>query len=159
MNLNHSRVAREVDRADLSALGSATAPTTMSEFKLTSLDERRPAWQTWLPRVAVAVIFLVVGKDKFAEQSQWVGIFERIGFGQWFRYLTGALQVGGALLVLIPRTFALGIVILACTMLGAMAAWILLLGAPSNAVFPGAILAGLLVVGGEEIMRVAARMR
>src|SRR2546430_2861644 len=35
--------------------------------------------------------------------SEWVRIFDRIGLGQWFRYFTGALQVTGALLVLIPR--------------------------------------------------------
>jgi hypothetical protein len=29
--------------------------------------------------------------------------FDQIGLGQWFRVFTGALQVGGALLLLIPR--------------------------------------------------------
>jgi uncharacterized membrane protein len=125
----------------------------MDEPKLTLLEERHPAWQRWLPRIAVAVVFAFIGKDKFAAQSQWVGIFDEIGFGQWFRYLTGALQVGGALLVLIPRTFAIGILVLVCTMLGAMAAWIFFLGAPFNALFPAAVLAGLLVAGGEDLLR------
>ena len=123
----------------------------MDELKLTLVEERRGALQTWLPRVAVALLFLFIGKGKFGAQSEWVGIFDRIGFGQWFRYLTGVLQVSGALLVLIPRTFPIGILVLACTMLGAMAAWMFFLGAPFNALIPAIVLAGLLLVGGEDI--------
>jgi putative oxidoreductase len=129
----------------------------MNEPKLAMLEEHRAAWQTWLPRIAVAVVFLFVGKAKFGAQSGWVGIFDQLGLGQWFRYLTGALQVGGALLVLIPRTFPIGILILACTMLGAMAAWIFRLGAPFNALIPAAILGGLLITGGQELRTLLQR--
>jgi hypothetical protein len=106
----------------------------------------------WLPRLGVAILFLFVGTAKFQIQSPWVRIFEQIGFGEWFRYLTGTLQVIGAVLVLIPRTFAIGILILACTMAGAMAFWIFWLGAPFNAAIPGILLLGLLFVGGEALI-------
>jgi hypothetical protein len=53
---------------------------------------------------------------------------------------------------LIPRTFALGIVIVGCTMAGAMASWIFLLGEPLNAFIPGALLLGLVFIGGEELI-------
>jgi putative oxidoreductase len=124
----------------------------MDDLKLTLVEEHRGALQTWLPRIGVAGVFFFIGKGKFAAQSHWVGIFDQIGFGQWFRYFTGVLQAGGALLVLIPRTFPIGILVLACTMLGAMAAWIFLLGAPFNALIPAIILGGLLVVGGEDLI-------
>src|SRR5437867_13393265 len=104
----------------------------------------------WIPRLMAAAFFLLVGSNKFAARSPWVQIFEQIGFGQWFRYFTGVLQIGGALLVLIPRTFPIGILMLACTMAGAVAAWIFFLGAPFNAMIPGALLLGLLFVGGER---------
>ena len=100
----------------------------------------------WLPRLGVAVPFLALGIAKFSEPI-WIQVFDRIGFGDWFRQLTGVLQILGALLVLIPRTFLVGIFILACTMVGAMLAWIVLLDAPGNTVFPGAFLLVLLGVG------------
>ena len=106
----------------------------------------------WLPRLGVAIFFLFVGTAKFRVQSSWVRIFEQIGFGEWFRYFTGTLQVLGAVLVLIPRTFVIGILILACTMAGAMAAWIFRLGAPFNAVIPAILLLGLLFVAGEALI-------
>jgi amino acid transporter len=49
-----------------------------------------------------------------------VNIFEQIGFGQWFRYFTGVMQITGALLMLTPWTLTIGAAMLACTMVGAM---------------------------------------
>jgi hypothetical protein len=82
----------------------------------------------------------------------WVALFDKIGFGQWFRYFTGALRVLGGVLILIPRTFPFGILLVACTMAGAMAAWIFLLGSPLSAVIPAALLGGLVAIGGEELI-------
>jgi hypothetical protein len=48
-----------------------------------------------------------------------VQIFERIGVGPWLRYVTGVMQVGGALLPLPRRTLTAGAAMLACTMAGA----------------------------------------
>jgi hypothetical protein len=72
------------------------------------------------------------------------------------RFFTGGIQIVGGLLVLIPCTFAFGILILACTMLGAMALWVFLLGAPL-ALIPGALLGGLLAVGGEDLLSLGSR--
>jgi putative oxidoreductase len=106
----------------------------VSELKFVAEETRRPIdiFTMWIPRVAVAMGFLAIGTGKFAAHSVRIRIFAQIGFGQWFRYLTGVLQIGGALLVLIPRTFALGILLLACTMLGAMLAWIFVLHAQTR---------------------------
>ncbi|HEU5238122.1 MAG TPA: DoxX family protein [Pyrinomonadaceae bacterium] len=127
----------------------------MEDVKLTLLEDQR-GWidhvRTWLPRVAVALLFFFVGKSKFGANSSWIKTFEQIGFGQWFRYVTGVIQMLGAIAVLIPRIFPWGIVILACTMLGAILAWIFLLGVPFNAIFPAALLIGLLIIGGEDLL-------
>ena len=74
-----------------------------------------------LPRVGLAVFFVLVGYSKFNNDpgSEWVVIFERIGVGQWLRYVTGVMQVGGAILVLPRRTLTVGAGMLACTMAGA----------------------------------------
>jgi hypothetical protein len=123
-------------------------------FELTdnaSIGRTDVLWK-WLPRLGVAVPFLALGIAKFSE-PMWMQVFERIGFGDWFRQLTGSLQILGALLVLIPQTFLAGIFILSSTMVGAMLAWIVLLDAPGNAVFPGAFLLVLLAVGALQRRR------
>lgn len=74
---------------------------------------------TWMPRLALAILFVKIGASKFDANGTWVRIFARIGFGQWFRYLAGVLQVGGALLLLVPRTVVAGAVLLGCTLGGA----------------------------------------
>jgi len=134
----------------------------MPELRLSYLDARQDRTELlkkWLLRSIVAVVFVWIGKSKFAAHSQWIAIFDRLGFGQWLRYFTGVLQVGGGLLVLIPRAFPVGIIMLAITMVGAMAAWVFFLGVPFAAVIPGAILAGLLVIGGEDVMELVSSLR
>ena len=121
----------------------------MPELKL-GTNERRDRIDVltlWLPRVAVGAVFLSIGAGKFTADAGWVRLFDEIGIGQWFRYATGILQMLGAVLVLIPRVFLLGVVILGCTMAGAMATWVLVLDAPANALSSGVILGALLAVG------------
>lgn len=48
--------------------------------------------------------------------------------------------------MLVPRTFLVGIGLLACTMAGAAVIWIMRLGAAANAIVPAAVLAGLVAV-------------
>jgi len=74
-----------------------------------------------LPRLGLAVFFALVGYSKFDSDpgSEWVQIFEQIGVGQWLRYVTGAMQVGGAVLLLPRKTLTAGAAMLACTMAGA----------------------------------------
>jgi len=132
----------------------------MDHFQLTQLEGQR-GWsdqlRIWLPRIAAALLFFFIGLSKFGRQSRWITTFEQIGFGQWLRYATGTLQLVGSVMVLVPRTFLLGIMMLAATMLGAMIAWVFLLGAPFNAVFPGALLIGLIVVAAEDLVKLLQR--
>ena len=121
----------------------------MPDLQFTIDDAPSPAENLirWLLRLGVGIAFLSIGWSKFGAHSGWIAIFNRLGLGQWFRYVTGAVQMLGAALVLVPRTSMVGIVVLACTMVGAMAAWIFRLGQPGNAVIPGVILIMLLGVG------------
>lgn len=57
-----------------------------------------------------------------------VAAFDEIGIGQWFRYVTGGLEVICALLLLIPRAAAIGAALLAATMLGAMVTHLFIIG-------------------------------
>ena len=121
----------------------------MPELRLATVesDGRQDVLISWILRLAVAGVFLSIGADKFNEHSMWVKLFEQIGFGQWFRYLTGTLQITGAVLVIVPRTFLIGIGILACTMAGATAVWIVRFGAPGNAVIPAVVFIALVAIG------------
>jgi putative oxidoreductase len=57
-----------------------------------------------------------------------IGLFEAIGIGQWFRYLTGSLEIAGAILLLIPRTCGLGGLVLAGVMAGAVMTHLFIIG-------------------------------
>ena len=105
----------------------------------------------WLPRIAIALVFITVGSSKFTD-PMWVRLFGRIGFGQWFRYFTGVLQIVGGVLVLVPKLSLLGIAMLACTMAGAVITWIAF-GLALNAPIPGALLIALIAVGWNEYHR------
>jgi uncharacterized membrane protein YphA (DoxX/SURF4 family) len=120
----------------------------MVDFQLVPPEtrSRQDVLITWILRVGVAVVFFSVGRSKFAAHSMWIKLFDQIGFGQWFRYLTGIMQIAGALLVLVPRTFLAGIGLLACTMIGASAIWIVRFGQPANAIIPAVVLAALVGV-------------
>lgn len=92
----------------------------------------------WLARFGVVAAFVFIGATKFSSdpRGQWYGIFERIGFGQWFRYFTGCVQIAGALLMILPWTLTIGAALLACTMIGAAIVDVVVLHAAGFAVFP-----------------------
>jgi putative oxidoreductase len=81
----------------------------------------------WALKLVLAALFLFTGGAKLAGQPAMVEVFERIGFGQWFRYLTGILEVGGAGLLLWPPTTALGALLLTIVSVGALLAQLLVL--------------------------------
>src|SRR5882724_1388772 len=82
----------------------------------------------WVLQIAAAGMFLMVGFLKLSGNAQLVGLFEAIGLGQGFGYLTGTLEVAGAFLLLIPRTSGLGALMLAGVMVGAVATHLFIVG-------------------------------
>ena len=66
--------------------------------------------------VIVGLFFVIDGVIKLTGISKTVQLFERIGWGQWFRYFTGSLVlVGGSLILLRPRWTFYGAIVCACT--------------------------------------------
>ena len=100
---------------------------------------------SWALRVIIAVVFSLVGAEKFSSSptSYWVHVFTAIGLGQWFRYLTGIVEVVGGLLFLIPATTTVGAVMLIATMCGAMIVHLFVFRHPGDAFFPGLYLAAV----------------
>ena len=72
--------------------------------------------------------FLLAGGSKLAGAPALVALFDAIGIGQWFRYVTGAIEVVSAIALLVPALAPFGAVALVATMLGAIAAHVFVLG-------------------------------
>ena len=58
----------------------------------------------WILSGLVALAFLGAGGAKLAGAAAMVELFDKVGRGQWFRYLTGLLEVAGAIGLLIHAT-------------------------------------------------------
>ncbi len=66
-------------------------------------------------RAVLAIAFLAIGAAKLTGSQGTVGWFAQLGWGQWFRYLTGLLDIVGALLLFASRSTCYGALLLACT--------------------------------------------
>jgi putative oxidoreductase len=55
-----------------------------------------------LIELTLAAVFFLVGGAKLIGRPDMVRLFHDIGIGQWFRYVTGTIEVTGALLLIIP---------------------------------------------------------
>jgi uncharacterized membrane protein YphA (DoxX/SURF4 family) len=101
----------------------------------------------WALRILLAVFFLYQGIEKFPERRLWVRIFEEIGFGQWFRYFTGIVEISGALLLLVPKATLIAVGLLVCTMIGALLVHVLLIGVGPQSVFVCILILLLGIIG------------
>jgi len=79
----------------------------------------------WGLQVLLASAFFGAGGLKLAGADAMVTQLATLGFGQWFRYLTGALEVTAAVLFLMPRRSGFGGLLIVAIMLGAVAAHLL----------------------------------
>lgn len=96
----------------------------------------------WALQVLLAAYFVHSAHLLFGDGL--VGRFERIGFGQWLRYLTGTLELAGAVGLLVPFLSGLAGLGLAGVMAGAVGTELFLL-ATGDALLP-AMLGGLAVL-------------
>ena len=97
---------------------------------------------TYALRGLLSLVFLTAGGAKLAGAEMMVGTFDVIGWGQWFRFVTGLIEVGSAVLLWIPTLRLIGQALLLATMVCAILFHIFVLG-PS--LMPALILAILLV--------------
>ena len=82
----------------------------------------------WIVRGLLALAFLGAGGAKLYGVPMMVEEFHHIGLGQGFRYLTGGLEVAGAILLLLPRKAAFGALLLICVMSGAVITHLFVIG-------------------------------
>jgi putative oxidoreductase len=63
-------------------------------------------------RVVLGLAFLAIAAVKLTGSLNTVQLFADIGWGQWFRYFTGALDLVGGVLVLLPGSAFYGALLL-----------------------------------------------
>jgi len=109
---------------------------------------RRLDAAVWMLRIALALIFVVVGFVKIpgSMHPMWVRLFERIGFGQWFRYVTALVEIVGGMLMLVPAATLVSVTLLASAMAGALLVHIFIIGIGFQTVVVLALLSGVAAV-------------
>ena len=86
-----------------------------------TLVRSRPATiALWILQILLAGTVLGAGGAKLAGAAKMVAMYDAIGVGQWFRFVTGIFEIGGAIALLTPRLSALAAVWVMCIMVGAI---------------------------------------
>src|ERR1700745_3987562 len=88
----------------------------------------------WVTQVALALMFLMAGGSKLAGVPAMVTLFGQIGLGQWFRYVTGAIELTAGIALLIPSAAIFGAMLLIPTMIGAIVVTVFIV--PASPVAP-----------------------
>ena len=94
----------------------------------------------WVIQVLLAALFAFAGINKLAGlQQEMLDQFAKFGVGPWFRYLTGALELAGAIGLLIPRLSGLAALGLVGVMVGAVLAHLFVLPPAAVALAPAVL--------------------
>jgi uncharacterized membrane protein YphA (DoxX/SURF4 family) len=101
----------------------------------------------WCVQALLALDFVVVASLKLMGMPEMVELFAAVGVGQWFRYVTGILELTGAVLIVVPRTGSIGAALLATIMLGAIITHLFILRVPPTAPIVLFLLSGFVVWG------------
>ncbi|GGQ14292.1 putative membrane protein YphA (DoxX/SURF4 family) [Actinomadura coerulea] len=80
---------------------TATRPTTARSSAGGRRTLRKVLWGAQI--LLAAFLFFASALPKFAGQADAVRTFDEIGWGQWLRYLTGAVEAAGAIGLVVPR--------------------------------------------------------
>jgi uncharacterized membrane protein YphA (DoxX/SURF4 family) len=83
----------------------------------------------WVTQVVLAAMFVMASLPKLTGDPVMVDLFNAVGAGQWLRYVVGALELAGAIGLLVPRLCGLAALGLAMLLVGATLTNIVALGA------------------------------
>ena len=114
----------------------------------------------WAVQLALAGMFLLAGGAKLAGAPEMIALFDAVGVGQWFRYVTGLIEVGSAVTLLVPSIAPFGAMALVATMTGAVLTHLFIVG--GSPMVPAVLLVGSLTVAWvrrEQISSTLPRMR
>ncbi|MGR8011181.1 DoxX family protein [Streptomyces hypolithicus] len=105
--------------------------------------------------VLLALFFAVPSAGpKLVGHSSATEIFDTIGFGDWFMYLVGALELAGAIALLIPALAGVSAIALSALMVGAFVTQVLAFDG-QNAATPLIVMVPLAVIAWTRRHRTA----
>ena len=80
---------------------------------MAEVSRKRRRITAWTLRGFIGLIFAVVGTTKLTGTGNTIDYFTAIGWGQWFRYVTGSLDLLGVALLFARRLAPYGALIIA----------------------------------------------
>lgn len=101
----------------------------------------------WAIQILLALVFYAAGGQKLLGTDSMVALFDQIGAGQEFRYVTGGVEILAAALIVIPMTAFTGAALIICIMVGAAFTHAVLIGGSAIPALVLFCLAGLVAWG------------
>src|SRR5437899_10441731 len=112
----------------LSFFSLSTSHPMETNMSAVSIQSSRPSRiGAWTLQGIIAAAFLAAGAAKLAGVPFMVDLFNQIGLGQWFRVVSGVVEIAGAVALLVPGLASIGALWLGGTLVGAVAAHLFVL--------------------------------
>ncbi len=127
-----------------------------------SIPSVRPSRRisAWTLQGIIAAAFLAAGAAKLAGVPFMVDLFNQIGLGQWFRVVTGVVEIAGAVALLVPGLASIGALWLGGTMVGAVATHLFVLHtSPVPAIVLGVLNALVVYLRRDELAALLHRVK
>jgi putative oxidoreductase len=127
-----------------------------------SVQHDRPARRigAWALQGVLAAAFLAAGSSKLAGVPFMVELFDQIGVGQWFRVVTGVVEVAGAVALVVPGLASLAALWLGATMVFAVATHVFVLHtSPAPAIVLGLLNALVVYLRRDELVALLQRIK
>ena len=131
-------------------------------MSVTSIQTARPSRRVgaWTLQGILAAAFLAAGVAKLTGAPFMVDLFSQIGLGQSFRIVTGAVEVAGAVALLVPGLASIGALWLGGTMVGAVATHVFVLHtSPVPAIVLGVLNAVVVYLRRDELVALLHRVK
>jgi putative oxidoreductase len=133
-----------------------------SNMSTTSIQSIRPSRRigAWTLQGILAAAFLAAGSAKLAGVPYMVELFNQIGVGQWFRIVTGVVEVTGAIALVFPGLASIGAAWLGSTMVFAVATHVFILHtSPAPAIVLGILNALVVYLRRDELVALLYRIK
>lgn len=119
------------------------------------MNDTTRKWALLGVRALLTVAFLSAGVAKLMGAEMMVHTFDAVGFGQWFRYVTGLIEAGSAIALWLPGMTAYAAGLMVCAMVGALIAHATVLGMATGvpAIVLGLLAALTLYANREQLRR------